>query len=96
MPSRESALEILRERLAKATEESRAASERFNAVVNESPSGVPHPDGSQRIYNASREYSAAFAELMRAMERLNNLIVHDTVPDDLKDAQEPDARQNPR
>ena len=84
MPSRDNALKILREQLAKAAEESRAASERFNAVVNESPSGLSNPDGSQRVHKASREYSAVRLKLMRAMERLNNLIVKDAIPDDVK------------
>jgi hypothetical protein len=36
-----------------------AASEAFQKVLEDIPSGIPHPDGSQRIRNISRKLSKA-------------------------------------
>jgi hypothetical protein len=38
-----------------ATARVNAASEAFIAVMDDVPSGLPHPDGTRRIHNASRE-----------------------------------------
>src|SRR6266550_6895488 len=51
--------------LSQATERADSASEKFNAVMGEVPSGIPHPDGVQRLHNASREMSNAREELMK-------------------------------
>jgi len=61
-----------------------AANETFSAVMSQVPSGVPHPDGTQRIHNASRELDAAREEMMKANTRLNNFIEHGIVPERLK------------
>jgi len=60
------------------------ASFRFQDVSNHIPSGLPHPDGSQRIYNASKEYSASLQELSRALKRLTDFREFGIVPEDLK------------
>jgi hypothetical protein len=41
-------------RLVEATARVSAANEMFSAVMSQVPSGLPHPDGTQRIHNASR------------------------------------------
>jgi hypothetical protein len=51
-----------------------AASRAFNGVMDQFPSGLPHPDGAQRIHNASFELSAARQELMKAHSRLNDYL----------------------
>jgi hypothetical protein len=61
-----------------------SASEQFQATMREVPSGLPHPDGIQRIHNVSRLLSAARQELKEARTRLDNFAVHGIVPDDLK------------
>ena len=43
----------------------------FEAVTGQIPSGLPHPDGVQRIKNASNKLSTARNELMKAHRRLN-------------------------
>ena len=48
------------------------------------PSGFPHPDGSQRIHNASRDLSTARKDLMRAHTRLDDFLKTGIVPEDLK------------
>jgi hypothetical protein len=61
-----------------------AANGAFSAVMNQVPSGLPHPDGTQRIHNLSRELDAARKEMMEAHTRLNDFIERGVVPEDLK------------
>jgi hypothetical protein len=61
-----------------------AANEAFNKVLGQVPSGLPHPDGSQRIRNASSKLDAARKEMMSSHKRLNDFIEHGIVPEDLK------------
>jgi hypothetical protein len=75
---------ILSEELAEATELAVQASERFFAIMTEIPSGFPHPDGVQRIHNASHELSLARKEITKAHDRLNDFLSRGIVPSDLK------------
>jgi hypothetical protein len=84
-PTRETAiLRILHRDLDVATERASAAAATFDAVTSEIPSGFPHPDGTQRIHNASRAMSQARIGLMIAHNRLNDFLSRGVVPDDLK------------
>jgi hypothetical protein len=74
----------LTESLAKATARANVACWSFNAVTGQFPRGFAHPDGTQRILNASHELSAARKEMMRAHNRLNDYLGRGIVPDDLK------------
>src|SRR4051794_24672262 len=67
-----------------ATERARKATESFDAAVRQIPGGTPHPDGVQRIYNASRKVSDARIEMMKAHNRLNDYLSRRIVPQDLK------------
>jgi len=60
------------------------ANREFEDVMDQFPSGLPHPDGSQRIKNASAKLSTARKEMMTAHARLNDFIEHGIVPEDLK------------
>lgn len=82
--SERQALSILHQDLQAATERAKAATAAFDAVTSEIPSGMPHPDGTQRIHNASREISQARVGLMIAHNRLNDYLSRGIVPDDLK------------
>jgi hypothetical protein len=82
--SEHNVLSVLKQDLQAATERAREATENFDAVSSDIPSGMPHPDGTQRIYNASRQVSVARVELMRAHHRLNDYIQRRVVPEDLK------------
>ena len=42
------------------------ASEAFLLLMKDTPSGLPHPDGAQRIQNASHELSSARMEMEKA------------------------------
>jgi hypothetical protein len=60
------------------------ANQKFSEAVGHFPSGLPHPDGVQRIKNASNELTSARKEMMTAHKRLNEFIEHGIVPEDLK------------
>ena len=77
-------LNVLQNDLEEATERARAATATFDAVTEDIPSALPHPDGTQRIHNAAREVSKARVELMKAHNRLNDFVHGGTVPEDLK------------
>jgi hypothetical protein len=54
------------------------------AVSSDIPSGLPQPDGVQRIHNASRKLTAARDEMMKAHKRMRDYMEHGIVPEDLK------------
>lgn len=66
------------------TARAHAASNELIALMAEIPSGLPHPDGSLRIQNASRALSSARGEVMKAHSRLNDFLTRRIVPEDLK------------
>jgi len=75
---------ILEQEFLQAVQRRDFASARFTEVSTDIPSGLPHPDGKQRIYNASRAYSVSLQELSRSLNRLTEFREHGIVPDDLK------------
>jgi hypothetical protein len=77
-------LQTLRRDVQTAKEKLTAASEEFDAIIRESPSGAPHPDGVQRIHNAAKALSIARQEHVEAFARLNAFVAQGLVPDDLK------------
>ena len=64
--------------LADATLRADAASETFQKVVAEIPSNIPHPDGMQRIKNASSQLKKAHDEMMDAHKSLDDYISGDS------------------
>jgi hypothetical protein len=62
----------LRQNIADVTMRAEAASEAFQKVVEEIPSGMPHADGAQRIKNVSRQLSKARDEMMEAHRLLDD------------------------
>jgi hypothetical protein len=59
---------------ADATMRADGASDTFKKVMADIPSEIPHPDGVQRIRNASRELSKARDEMMDAHRLLDDYI----------------------
>jgi hypothetical protein len=45
---------------------------------------LPHPDGVQRIKSVSRDLALSRDKLNEAVERLNNFMLHGTIPQDLQ------------
>jgi hypothetical protein len=77
--------EILKDEFETAKRQMNFASQRFNEVVRDIPSGLPHPDGTQRIHNAGRELADAREKLAVAIGRLNDFVSREVVPEDLRD-----------
>jgi hypothetical protein len=57
------------------------AREEFEAVMGQIPSGLPCPDGTQRITNASRRLSIARKKMITAHNRLDRFLETGTVPE---------------
>ena len=74
----------LQREAAAATARADAANAAFHALMREIPSGMPQPDGSQRLQNASRELTVARQAMMEATLKLNDFLNHGTIPEDLK------------
>jgi hypothetical protein len=81
-PEEERITRILKEQLAEALERRRLASIAFQDVTR-GPSGLPHPDGTQRVLNASRAYSEALRNVTAAIRRRSDYIVTGITPNDL-------------
>jgi hypothetical protein len=75
--------DLLQEELKNATERAANASASFLDVTSQVPSGLPHPDGTQRIRNMAHELAFARTELMRAHSRMDTFLVSGIAPDDL-------------
>ena len=60
-----------------------AARKRLDSVMQEFPSGRPHPVGAERIHEVSKEVNAALVAYMNALKRYTDFILYHTVPDDL-------------
>ena len=75
--------DLLQQELKAATERAAGASAAFLDVTSQVPSGLPHPDGTQRIRNIAHELAFARTELMRAHSRMDTFLVSGIAPDDL-------------
>jgi hypothetical protein len=64
----------------------------FAAITGDIPSRLPHPDGMQRIRNASNEMKLAREAMIKAHNRLIDYLERGFVPEDLKRS-DPDAEQ---
>jgi hypothetical protein len=75
---------ILARDLTEATLRAQWAATEFNTISGDIPSGIPQPDGTQCIHNASRALKVARDEMMMAHNRLNDFLSRGIVPGDLK------------
>ena len=60
-----------------------AASRQFELLVNDSPAGLPHPDGALQMHQAGRDSRSALQDYMRALKRFTDFTLNGTVPEDL-------------
>jgi hypothetical protein len=58
----------------------------FTFVTTDIPSGLPQPDGTQRIHNMARDVRASRAAFQTALTRFNDFVLRGKIPDDLKPA----------
>ena len=71
MKTSSSTYQDLKQQLKVAAEAQKRAVKRFKEVIRDIPSGLPHPDGSERILRASRELTEAHAEVVALLTKLN-------------------------
>jgi hypothetical protein len=81
---RESILLVLRQELEAARKRAEIASTHFDEVLKHVPSGVPYPDSTRRIQKASSEYARTQRVALDALMRLNEFLIHGTVPPGLE------------
>ena len=81
---REEIMKILQDDVTCAKQQSDDANRAFDDVIREVPSMLPHPDGVQRIKNVSRDLALSHNKLNEAVERLNDFMLHGTIPQDLQ------------
>ena len=82
--SEKEVLRILIQELIDATAEHNEASDCFEVVMGQFPSGLPHPDGSQRIANSSQRLSIARKQVTMAHTRLSDFLDRGIVPEELR------------
>ena len=80
----EAVTQILQDDVTRAKQQLDDANRAFDDVIREVPSMLPHPDGVQRIQNVSRDLALSHDKLNEAVERLNNFMLHGTIPQDLQ------------
>ena len=74
----------LQQDVASAEQRAAAANAAFREVMNDVPSDLPHPDGTQRVLNVCRLLADARREVGDADLRLTNFLIHGTVPEHMK------------
>jgi len=60
-----------------------AASKRYTEIMSDIPSGIPQPDGTDRIRQASGEYKASRDAATEAMKRLSDFLIRGIIPAEL-------------
>src|SRR6185295_7939304 len=83
-PAAEQVQRLLIQESVEATARANAALRAFNEVLNQYPSGLPHPDGTHCIQDASRKLIVARKAMGRSNTRLNDYLSRGIVPQDLK------------
>jgi len=79
---REQVLAALNHDLQVAQQRRDEASTQFSEIMKDVPSGLPHPDGTDRIHQASQKYFEAQKEAMDALMCLNKFLVDRALPED--------------
>ncbi len=74
----------LQQDLTAAEERANAANAAFREVMQDIPSHLPQPDGTQRVLNVCRLLADARREVADADLRLTNFLIHGTVPEHMK------------
>jgi hypothetical protein len=80
---REQVLKILQADVTYAQQQLVGANRAFDDIISEVPSMLPHADGAQRITNVSRDLAFSRVKMHEALGRLNDFVIHGTIPEDL-------------
>jgi hypothetical protein len=81
---REQVLKILQDDVEYARQQLAGANKAFDDVVREVPGMLPHSDGIQRIKNVSRDLAYSRVSMHEALKRLNDFVLHGTIPQNLQ------------
>jgi hypothetical protein len=76
-------VEILRAEVERTHTEYNKAKQDFRHVAADIPSGLPSPDGKQRIQNASHAQTLAMDAYAEALSRLNRFLIDGTISENL-------------
>jgi hypothetical protein len=68
----------------KARERRNRASTRFDEAVSGAASGIPYPDNTERLRNASKEYTLALEAVKDAPKKQNDFLIRGILPPDAK------------
>ncbi len=60
--------------VAESTARAEAASAEFKLIISSIPTGIPHPDGTRRIHQASHHLSNVRKDMMQAHSRLEDFL----------------------
>ena len=83
-PGEKKVLDLLIQDVVDAATLKSKACEAFDAAIDQFPSGLPYPDGAQRVKNTSVQLSTARNILRTARNRLEDFLNVGIVPEDLK------------
>ena len=83
-PTSDQIRRALVDQIAEATARVSEANRKFSQTMDRFSGGLPHPDGVQRIQNASNELTVARKEMMTAHKRLTEYLECGIVPEDLR------------
>jgi hypothetical protein len=72
--------QTLKQQVDSAHEAYRIAAAKYTAVLNDVPSGLPHPDGATRVRKASEEVRRALGAYSQAVQRLSVHILSRNAP----------------
>jgi hypothetical protein len=84
MNDSEPVIEILRAEVDRARAEYDQSKKTFWRIAAEIPSGMPIPDGTQRIQNAARAQTVAMQAFANALKELNDFIISGAIPEAAK------------
>ena len=84
MLTRDEITKLLNQEVYAADARLKAAREIMDAIIADTPSMLPTPDGQHRLENAFREHSKACEALALAVKRNGEFTLHRIVPEDLK------------
>jgi hypothetical protein len=88
----QSVFDSLRAEVNRAHEEYIRAKHRFWKIAADTPSGLPSPDGTQRVGNAARTQTAAMVRYTKALRQFNAFLLDGTVPEELSPERNPQRK----
>jgi hypothetical protein len=83
VPKRSEIETILRDEVGRARRAYQQAHLDFNSVTADIPSGLPAPDGTERIRNAGHAYRSTMNVYSDALREFNNFITDGVIPERL-------------